>query len=336
MVRDKLVAALEESLRIQQQLVDNARDDGIPVADLLAQILTQKSVLERLDRERDELINQLRLTASHDQRAARTGPPIRDVVLQSLADFRWPQQARFVQEYLWAKQQLQLNSRAVASLRRDERNAWRRAPGTRDAYIAPALNPDGSPNPRWITSSAWPLDRRIVASPQTERLFDLYKIYALTGRPGSAEASVRGPRPIDALLAQYAKKILGTEPPPVSASPDDISAWRERVQDHAGNLIGEIRRDDEPYRKQFARQLASLSDRDRIWGQDKGPQARKGVKTRLSTSCAKPVTELKTRGRPTSLPYSRPGTRHCQHTSGGRRSRVLRISKPRACSTLTR
>ena len=90
MVRDGLVAALEESLRIQQQLVDNARDDGIPVADLLAQILTQKSVLERLDRERDELINQLRLTASHDQRAGRTGPPIRDVVLQSLADFRWP------------------------------------------------------------------------------------------------------------------------------------------------------------------------------------------------------------------------------------------------------
>lgn len=272
MARDELVTTLEESLRIQQQLVDDARNDGVPVADLVAQILTQKSVLERLGRRRDELVNQLRHTASDDHRAARPSPPIRDAVLESLADFRWPQQARYVQEYLWAKQQLQLNSRAVASLRRDERNAWKRAPGARDAYVAPALNPDGSANPRWITSSAWQLDRRIVASSQTERLFDLYKIYALTGRPGSAEASIRGPRPIDALLAQYAKKILGTEPPPVSASADEISAWRERVRDHAGALIGEIRREDEPHRKQIARQLAGMPENARIWGKDKQPQ----------------------------------------------------------------
>ena len=112
--------------------------------------------------------------------------------------------------------------------------------------------------------------RACVASPQTERLFDLYKIYALTGRPGSAEASIRGPRPIDALLAQYAKKILGTEPPPVSASADEISAWRERVRDHAGALIGEIRRDDEPNRKQIARQLADLPESARIWGKNAG------------------------------------------------------------------
>ena len=32
--------------------------------------------------------------------------------------------------------------------------------------------------------------------------------------------------------------------------------------------IGEIRRDDEPDRKQIARQLADLPDRERIWGRD--------------------------------------------------------------------
>ena len=120
-----------------------------------------------------------------------------------------------------------------------------------------------------------------MASPQTERLFDLQKIYSLAGRPGSADAYLRGPRgPIDALLEQYAKQILGTEPPPVSASADEISAWRTRVRDHASNLIGEIRRDDEPHRKQIARQLANLPERDLIWGQNQNPQAGERSKKR--------------------------------------------------------
>jgi hypothetical protein len=270
-VRDDLVATLEEALRLQQRLVADARDDGVPVADLVAQV----TVLERLDDRRDDLISQLRRTASAGIRAARPSPPIREVVLDTLTELRWPQNARFLEEYLWAKQQLQLDSRAFAPLRRDDRRAWQRAPGAREAYIVPALHPDGSANPRWITSSAWPLERRIVASEQTERLLDLQKIYSLAGRPGSAGAHARGPRgPIDALLEQYAKQILGTEPPPVSTSAEETSAWRTRLREHASNLIGEIRRDDEPHRKQIARQLANLPEQDRIWGHGKNPQPR--------------------------------------------------------------
>jgi hypothetical protein len=276
-VRDELVATLEEALHLQQGLVADARDDGVPVADLVAQV----TVLERLDDRRDELISQLRRTASAGIRAAKPGPPIREVVLETLTDLRWPQNAGFLEEYLWAKRQLQLDSRAFAPLRRDERRAWQRAPGAREAYIVPALNPDGTANPRWITSSAWPLERRIVASAQTERLFDLQKIYSLAGRPGSADAQARGPRgPVDALLEQYAKQILRTEPLPVSASAQETDVWRTRVREHASNLIGEIRRDDEPHRKQIARQLASLPERDRIWGQDKTPQPEERSKKR--------------------------------------------------------
>ena len=161
-----------------------------PVADLVAQV----TVLERLDDRRDQLIGQLRRTASAGMRPARTSPPVREILLETLADFRWPQNAGFLEEYLLAKHQLQLDSRAFAPLRRDERNAWDRAPGAREAYIAPALKPDGSANPRWITRSDWDMERRIVATPRTERLFDLYKIYVLAGRPGSAEASYLGPR----------------------------------------------------------------------------------------------------------------------------------------------
>jgi hypothetical protein len=168
-----------------------------------------------------------------------------------------------------AKHQLQFDSRAFAPLRRDERNAWDRAPGAREAYIAPALKPDGSANPRWITRSDWEMDRRIVATTRTERLFDLYKIYVLVGRPGSAEASYVGPRrPVDALLEKYAHDTLDAEPPPASAPDKEFRAWRADVRDRVTTLIGEIRRDDEPERKQIARKLAGLSDRERIWGRE--------------------------------------------------------------------
>ena len=269
-VRDELAAILDETLRLQQRLMDDVRDDAVPVADLVAQV----SVLERLDDRRDRLIGQLRRTASAGMRPARTSPPVREILLETLAHFRWPQNAGFLEEYLLARHQLQLDSRAFAPLRRDERNAWDRAPGAREAYIAPALKPDGSANPRWLTRSDWDLERRVVATPRTERLFDLYKIYVLAGRPGSAEASYRGPRsPVDALLEKYAHDILDTEPPPASASEEEFSTWRADVRERAGTAIGEIRREDEPDRKQIARQLAGLPGRDRIWGRDAGIKA---------------------------------------------------------------
>jgi hypothetical protein len=113
------------------------------------------------------------------------------------------------------------------------------------------------------------MERRIVATRRTERLFDLYKIYVLAGRPGSAEASYLGPRrPVDALLEKYAQDILDTETPSASASDDEFRAWRANVRERAGTLIGEVRGDDELDRKQIARQLADLPDRERIWGRD--------------------------------------------------------------------
>jgi hypothetical protein len=270
-VRDELVATLQETLRLQQRLVDDVRDEGVPIADLVAQV----SVLERLDDRRDRLIGELRQTASAGRRPARTSPPVREILLETLAHFRWPQNAGFLEEYLLAEHQLQLDSRAFAPLRRDERNAWDRAPGAREAYIAPALKPDGGANPRWVTRSDWELDRRIVATPRTERLFNLYKVYVLAGRPGSAEAGYRGPRrPVDALLEKYAQDILNTEPPSASASDDEFAAWRTHVRDRAGTAISEIRREDEPDRKQIARQLADLPGRERIWGRDAGVKAR--------------------------------------------------------------
>jgi len=255
-VRDDLADALEETLKLARRLAEDARDTDVPVAELVA----QAAMLDRLDQRREELIGQLRRTASAGLRAAQPGPPIREVVLAALDELGWPQNARFLEEYLWAKHQLQLDSRAFASLRRDELRAWQRSPGARSAYIVPALNPDGVANPRWLTSSAWELPRRVIASPQTERLFDLQKILAL---------NVRGSRgPLGTLLERYVAQVLAVDPPPVSASVTATRAWRAHVRSHTAALIEAIRSRDDADRDQLAAQLAGCPDRERVWGRE--------------------------------------------------------------------
>jgi hypothetical protein len=260
-VRDDLVAALEETLKLARQLAEDARDTDVPVAELVA----QATLLGRLDERRAELIGKLRRTASAGLRATTPGPPIREVVLDALDELGWPQNARFLEEYLWAKRQLQLDSRAFASLRRDELRAWRRSPGARSAYIVPALNFDGSANPRWLTSSAWDLPRRVIASAETERLFDLQKILAM---------NVRGSRgPVGTLLERNVTQILAIEPPPVSASVTATRAWRAHVRSHTAALIEAIRSRDDADRDRLAAGLADLPADDRIWGVGSGGSA---------------------------------------------------------------
>lgn len=257
-VRDELVATLEETLRLARRLAADARDDDVPVGELVA----QATMLGWLDRRREELIEELRHTASAGIRATSAGrpPPIREVVLAALDELGCPQNAGFLEEYLWAKRQLQLDSRAFAPLRRDERRAWQRAPGARAAYIVPALNPDGSANPRWLSSSAWELERRVIASPQTERLFDLEKVVALR---------VRGSRgPLGTLLERYAKQVLAIDPPPVSATAAQTTAWRTRVRTHTTALIEQLRERDDPHRSRIARRLARLPDQAQLWGRE--------------------------------------------------------------------
>jgi hypothetical protein len=257
-VREDLADALEETLKLARRLAEDARDTEVPVAELVA----QATMLGRLDQRRQELIDELRRTASAGLRASTPGPPIREVVLGALDELGCPQNARFLGEYLWAKRQLQLDSRAFASLRRDELRAWRRSPGARDAYIVPALNHDGTANPRWLTSSGWELPRRLVASAETERLLDLEKIIAL---------NVRGSRgPLGTLLERYVTEILDVEAPPVSASAAATRAWRADVRSRATALIDAIRSSDDAERGRLAARLAGLPDHDRIWGADSG------------------------------------------------------------------
>jgi hypothetical protein len=258
--RAELVDALEEILELQRRLVAAARSSKVPVTDLVAQV----SVIERLDDRRDDLLGELRRLASKDLRRARPGRPVREAALDTLKELRWPQNAAFLEEFLWATHQLQVDSRAFAPLRRDERRAWERAPESR-AFVAPALSEDGIANPRWLTSSAWPLERRIVTTSSADHL-DLQKILSLVGRPDEGEDTARPWRATDALLDRYAQQVLKMDPIPMSASPQQALEWRRAVYKEARVRVSEIRRDDDRARQQAAARLANLPLRERIWG----------------------------------------------------------------------
>jgi hypothetical protein len=260
--REQLVDTLEETLRLQRKLIADARNPRVMPPELVAQV----TVLERLDDRRDQLIAELRQEASADVRADYRSPPVRELVLDALIEFRWPQNAKFVQEYLWATHQLQVESRAFAPLRRDEHRSWQRARGAREAYIAPALNADGTPNPHWMTNSAWDLERRIVASDRTKRLLDLQKILTLTGRPWTGADRIRPRRATDTMLESYAKEVLDIDPLVPSATSAEARAWRLHVRDIANKEIGKMRSQDDPYRQEIAERLADMPEEQRIWG----------------------------------------------------------------------
>jgi hypothetical protein len=131
------------------------------------------------------------------------------------------------------------------------------------------LQEDGSPNPRWLTSSAWDLERRIVTSEGTEKMLDLQKILSLVGRSGTGADVARARRPSDALLERYAMQFFEVEPLSPSADADEALAWRLRVRSLANAQISELRSADDPARLQIAAALADRPERDRIWGRDR-------------------------------------------------------------------
>jgi hypothetical protein len=103
----------------------------------------------------------------------------------------------------------------------------------------------------------------VVASPESERLFDLQKIHALPAVHGS-----RGP--LGTLLERYVAGVLAIDPPPVSASLAAVNAWRGHVRAHTAALIEAIRTHDDPDRDRVATKLADLPTDDLVWGRQPG------------------------------------------------------------------
>jgi hypothetical protein len=135
---------LQKQRTVLEQLVEVASNDDPRPAELIDRV----DALEALDEKRDALIQLLREEASQT-RLREEEKSVRQFVLEALKEIDRPQKAGFLNEFVWASEQVSLDTRGFGALRRDERNAWerhrsplrardRRPP--RSAYIVPALS----------------------------------------------------------------------------------------------------------------------------------------------------------------------------------------------------
>ena len=136
--------------------------------------------IEHMDRRRADLTQLFREEVS-TLRKREEDRSVRQVVLRALEFLGAPQPAWFLQEFVWARDRIDLKTRGFGSLRRDEFRAWRRRPGHRNAYVVPAIDSDGRAIASLMARSDWPLADRLVVE-------GARRLYMLRGLEGVCRA----------------------------------------------------------------------------------------------------------------------------------------------------
>jgi hypothetical protein len=257
--REELLKVLVEERSFLDRLIGQAGDPRVPAARLVDLV----AALERLDRDVERLIGQLReeTTEARRQQEERS---IRQFVLRALDGVAVPQNAAFLQEYMWARERVDLDTRGFGALRRDERRSWERNPGRRRAYVVPAVGRDGSSVSRLMARSDWPLDRRLVL-PDDERLIDLAKLQALFAARGEVEAGDL-PDPFEVLIEKYATVLFPLDERPRGEDPRSREARLEGLREGVESEVRRLRTGTAADRARAATRVRSLSEEQQLWG----------------------------------------------------------------------
>jgi hypothetical protein len=258
--REELRDVLLEQRRIIDMLVESAGDPSVSAA----RLAYWAEWLERLDDRRDGLIRALREEAT-EIRKRDEERSVRQFVLRALDEVDSPQNAGFLQDYVWARFGVDLDTRGFGALRRDERRSWNRNPGRRRAYIVPTLDAEGRPLARWMARSDWPLERRITVADEGERLLDLQKIRALAEARAAGEQQQEPGDPLGLLIEKYASDILRHRP----VADDDPERREARIAELRKSADAEFA--DRAARvaaaqRDAAARLAERTEEERLWG----------------------------------------------------------------------
>jgi hypothetical protein len=195
------------------------------------------------------------------QRRREEDRSIRQFVLGALEAIGVPQPAGFIQDYVWATERVDLDTRGFGALRRDEARSWRRRPGYRIAYIVPVFDPRGHAQARWMARSDWSLPRRLTV-PGADRLIDLTKLLALFEARDSHPRE--GTDPFLPLLRRYGGEVLAL-PPPEPGGPTE-AAWLRDVRQTAAAAVLPLREQVADAQREASRGLSALTDEQLAWG----------------------------------------------------------------------
>ena len=180
-LRQEFRALLHDERQMIDQLLEKLDSPDASSVDLVELI----EHMDRLDKRKGDLTQVFREEVS-TLRKREEDRSVRQVVLRALEFVGAPQPAWFLQEFVWARDRIDLKTRGFGSLRRDEFRAWRRRPGHRLAYVIPALDSEGRAVASLMARSDWPLVNRMVVE-------GARRIYLLKGLEGVFRATKEPP-----------------------------------------------------------------------------------------------------------------------------------------------
>lgn len=249
---NKLQAAYRE-LTTALSAADGARRDRAQarIAALTAEYQRIADALQFSELEQREI------AAPRPRKAAR---PLRELALDSLEDLGVPAAPSLIADLTSALTGHRPSPSRFASLKRDEENAARRNISARPAWVVPALNAAQlTAIPRLLSSSAWPLERRVLGarSMRTDHLriaISLSHRLARLLEVGASEAQA-----IERLLYPIARSIPGAVKGLEAVDP-------KRISEMAVKELDQLEDADLDERRRAAQRLKDASPMHRLWG----------------------------------------------------------------------
>ena len=259
---DRLRAELDTVLTSERVALDRLIAQVVdPAVDPVALVGAAESH-ERFERIRSRLVKELQGVASESRRREEERST-RQFVLRALETIGCPQNAGFLEEYVWASERVSLNTRGFGALRRDERRAWGRHPGQRLAYIVPCLDAEARPLAKWMARSDWPLQVRIVVE-GAGGLFELKRLACLLEAERRGDAG-NGYDPFFPLIEKYGESILDWEPARVMER--QRGAWLAELNAEVNARLARLALPVERAQSAAAETLEALPEDDKLWGQ---------------------------------------------------------------------
>lgn len=267
------IGFMPRSLSLSEKLARNAEKQQKAYAELTKALAKNdragreraQAKIAELSAEYQRLTDSLRFREieareSAAPRGRKPAKPLREQALDALDDIGVPAPPALIADLTAALTGIRPSPSRFASLKRDEENAARRNLSSRPAWIVPAINATQlAAIPRLLTSSAWPLDRRIIGS-RSMRTDNLRIAINLSERLDQLrEVGAREAVSLEQLLFPIARAIPGG-----SEAGQPINA--DRLRGAARAELALMEEADNTERRAAAARLASSSANYRLWG----------------------------------------------------------------------